>query len=120
MITEVGGTVHPWYKGIREWQVEAIARLPQPIRYPDPNQGDVSYDPKIVWLKCPEHSKVLWFAYWISTNKTKGRMKWGQGAPMLEEDVLLTLLKDAISQNLFSKNFLGELASELGGALNDN
>jgi len=113
----VGDTVHLWYKGTHEWQIEAIGKLPQPIEYVDAVQGDVSYDPKIVWLKCPEHSKVLWFAYWISTSKTKGRMKWGQVAPMLEEDVLLTLLKDAIKQNFFSKNFLGEIASQLDGTL---
>jgi len=114
----VGDTVHPWYKGIHEWQIEAIGKLPQPIEYVDSVQGNVSYDPKIVWLKCSEHSKVLWFTYWISTKKTEGKMKWGQGAPMLEEDVLLTLLKDVIRQNLFSKNFLRELASQLDGALN--
>jgi len=117
METNVGSTVHPWYKGIHEWQVEAIAKLPQRIEYSDPVQGNVSYDPKIVWLKSSKHSKVLWFAYWMSTNKTGGKMKWGQGPPMLEQSVLLNLLKGAIKQGFFTKDFLKELASELDRAL---
>lgn len=117
MKAKVGDTIHPWYKGTHEWRVEAIAKLPQAIEYDDPVQGKVSYDPRVVWLKSPEYSKVLWFAYWISTNKTQGKMKWGQGAPMLEENVLLELLKDAIRQDFFTKNFLRELRRELDDAL---
>ena len=117
MATKVGNTVHPWYEGTHEWKVEAIAKLPQPIEYGDPIQGNVSYDPKIIWLKSSKHSKVLWFAYWMSTDKTGGKMKWGQGAPMLEEGVLLRLLRHAVGQDVFSKDFLKELAGELNKAL---
>jgi len=44
-------------------------------------------------------------------------MKWGQGSPMLEESVLLNLMKEAIKQGLFTKDFLKGLARELDGAL---
>lgn len=118
MKTKAGSTtVHPWYNGIHEWQVEAIAQLSQPVEYNDPVQGKVSYDPRVLSLESPEHGNVLWFTYWISTNKTQGKMKWGQGSPMLEETVLLNLMKDAIEQGLFTKDFLKGLAGRLDGAL---
>jgi len=113
MVTKESVTVHPWYKGIHEWQVEAIAQLSEPIQYNDPVQGKVSYDPRVLSLESPEHGNVLWFTYWISTNKTQGKMRWGQGSPMLEESVLLNLMKDAIKQGLFTNGFLKGLAREL-------
>lgn len=117
MATKEGSLVHPWYGGNHEWQVQAIAKLPEPIAYADPVQGKVDYDPRILWLKCPERAKALWFAYWISTDKTQGRVKWGQGPPMMEESTLLSLLKDAIRQGFFAADFLKELAQEIDGAL---
>lgn len=116
MRTRVGSTVHPRYKGVAKWQVNGIASLLQPIEYSDPVQGQVSYDPRILLLESPDHGSVLWFAYWISTSKARGRMKWGQGPPMLEESNLLKLLSDAIRQGFFSKGFLKKLNSELKAA----
>lgn len=113
MKTEVGSTVHPWYKGIHEWLVRGIAELEHPIEYLDPDQGKVSYDPKIMLLESQQHSKVLWFPYWMATSRTKGKMKWGQRPPMLEEGVFLELMKRAIREGLFSNNFLEELNREL-------
>lgn len=117
MKTQVKGKVHPWYKGCHEWEVKGIAGLEKPIKYEDPEQGDVSYDPKIMLLESEKIGNVLWFTYWISTNKTKGKSKWGQGPPMLEEDVLLELMKDAIRKGLFTGDFLEKLDSELELAL---
>ncbi len=117
MEAEVGSTVHPWYKGIHKWKVNGIAKLSQPIQYDDPSQGKVSYDPKVLLLGSEKLNKVLWFAYWMATSKTGGKMKWGQGPPMLEQSVLLNLLKEVIKQGFFTKNFLKELASELDRAL---
>lgn len=117
METNVGSTVHPWYKGTHEWRVKGIAKLPQSIQYDNSHRGKVSYDPKILLLGSEKLSKVLWFTYWMSTNKTGGKMKWGQGPPMLEENVLLNLLKGAIKQDFFTKDFLKELAGELNKAL---
>jgi len=111
-------TVHPRYKGITKWQVVQIANLPQLIEYTDAVQGKVSYDPRILLLEFPESSnKVLWFNYWIATSKTSGRMRYGGGPPMLEESVLLELLRNAIKQSFFTKDFLKELARELDEAL---
>ena len=113
MKTQVGSKVHPWYKGTHEWRVRGIAQLKQPIEYPDPEQGEVSYNPKIMLLESEKTNKVFWFTYWISTNKTKGKLKWGQGPPMLEESVLLELMKDAINSNWFSEDFIRELKSNM-------
>ena len=113
MKTTVGSTVHPWYKGIHEWEVKSIAELNKPIEYPDLEQGEISYDPKIMLLEGEKAGKVLWFTYWISTNKTKGKSKWGQGPPMLEESVLLDLMRNGLQKGLFSKSFLKGLDHEL-------
>jgi len=112
MKTAVGSTVHPWYKGTHEWRVRGIAQL-KPIEYTDPEQGNVRYDPKIMLLESEEAGKVLWFPYWMATDKTKGRMKWGQRPPVLEERVFLKLMRDAIKKGLFSDRFLQDLYREL-------
>lgn len=117
MKTQVGSKVHPWYKGNHEWEVKGIAEIKHQIKYHDHEQGEVSYDPKIMLLESEKAGIALWFTYWISTNKTKGKLKWGQGPPMLEEDVLLELMKDAIKKGLFSKDFLKKLDRELELAL---
>lgn len=114
MRTKVGGKVHPRYKRVARWEVKAIAKLTKPMEWRDEARlGQVAYDPRILWLSCSEHKKVLWFAYWISTSRTKGKLKWGQGAPMLEEDTLLQLLKDAIGQGILSSGFLKNLKREI-------
>lgn len=113
MKTQVGSTVHPWYKGSHEWQIKGIAQLRQPIEYDDPIQGKVRYDPKIMLLENGNIGKVLWFPYWLATSKTKGKMKWGQRPPMLEENAFLELMKDAFQKGFFSKDFLHELNREL-------
>ena len=53
----------------------------------------------------------------MSTTKTKGKMKWGQRPPMLEESALLELMKEAIRQEFFSKDFLEELGREFKSVL---
>jgi len=116
MVTKEGVIVHPWYRGNHEWKVNGIAEGP-PIHYDDSHQGNVAYAPKILLLGSEKLRKVLWFTYWIATSKTGGKMKWGQGAPMLEEDALLNLLKQAIEKGFFSEKFLTGLYRELGKAL---
>lgn len=119
MTSKVRRKVHPRYKGIAEWKVKRTAELMQPIAYDDPIQGHVHYDPKVLWLHSQKHPRVLWFAYWISTNKTGGKMKWGQGPPMLEEDTLLELFKDAIEKDIVSKTFLNKLNRQISIALKE-
>ena len=117
MATKLGSIVHPWYKGNHEWKVNEIATLKEPIRYHDSHQGEVSYDPRILLLHSEKLDKVLWFAYWLSTDQSEGKMKWGQGSPILEEGTLLNLLKQAIEKGFFSNKFLSELYRELGRVL---
>jgi hypothetical protein len=113
MPADVGDYVHPWYKGSHEWLVKKAAKLDKPIEYQDDEQGQVRYDPKIMLLESPAKSNVLWFSYWMSTDKTDGKMKWGQRPPMLEEEVLLELLSKAIKKDMFSTQFLKKLSREI-------
>ena len=113
MVTTVGSKVHPWYKGTHEWRVRGIAQLEHPIEYRDAEQGNVSYDPKIMLLEGEKVGKVLWFPYWMATDKTKSRMTWGQRPPVLEERVFLKLMKAAFKKGLFSEKFLRDLYHEL-------
>ncbi len=113
MTASVGSTVHPWYKGNHEWKVKDVAQLETPIRYRDELQGDVAYNPKIMKLEAPAGCTALWFNYWISTDKTANKMKWGGGPPIIEEYVLLELIKKAIKNGLFSQDFLTALAREI-------
>lgn len=113
MVAEVGDTVHPWYKGIHEWRINKVVKLEKPIEYRDDEQGEVKFDPKILLLESPSTSPVLWFVYWMSTTKTKGKMKWGGGPPMIEEEVLLKLMKDAIKKDMFSSKFLKDLQRQI-------
>lgn len=117
MRTTVGSTVHPWYKGVHEWKVKNVAELVKPIEYRDPTQGQVRYDPKMMWLESNKIERVLWFPYWMATSKTKDKMRWGGGSPMLEEGIFLELMKDAIGKGLFSKEFLHKLGRELRSVL---
>jgi len=115
--TKVGSIVRPRYKGVAEWQVDKISEVLPPIEYADPVQGDVKYAPKIILLHNSQGDKVFWFAYWISTSKTKGNLEWGQRPPMVEENVLLKLLSQAIKQGFFTNDFLRDLNHELQSAL---
>jgi hypothetical protein len=118
MKAKVGDNVHPRYKGIDNWEIKAIAELSEPIRYSDSKLGRVGYCPRIVLLESLSNKiKALWFAYWIATSGTGGKMKWGQRPGMYEENVLLELLKGAIKQGFFTKSILKELARELDQAL---
>jgi hypothetical protein len=111
MPTKAGQTVHPWYKGNHKWQVKDIAELNHPVEYHDPEQGDVHYNPKIMLLESQTKCRALWIAYWMSNNNEK--MKWGQRPPVLEESVLLELMKNAIKKGMFSQDFINALSKEL-------
>ncbi|MBI2958510.1 MAG: hypothetical protein HYY32_06665 [Chloroflexi bacterium] len=117
MAAAVGSTVHPWYKGTHEWHVKGMAELETPIKYEDTGQGEVVYAPKILRLSGGKVGRVLWFSYWMATKRTKGKIKWGQGPPVLEEPVLLELLKNGVRENLFTRSFLKKLHREIGTAL---
>jgi hypothetical protein len=116
MPADVGSIVHPWYKGIHEWEVKKVAKLNKPIEYHDDEQGNVQYDPKIMLLDSRK-GEVLWFNYWMSTDKAKGKMRYGGGPPMLEENVLFKLIKNAIDKDMFSKQLLRKIEVEIKAKL---
>jgi hypothetical protein len=64
-------------------------------------------------LEAPAGCSALWFNYWISTDKAKGKLRWGGGPPVLEEYVLLELMKKAIKNRLLSDDFLKALDREI-------
>ncbi len=113
MPADVGSIVHPWYKGVHEWRVKEVAKLASPIEYRDAEQGQVKYYPKIMLLASKTVGAVLWFPYWISTKKTKGKMRWGGGSAMLEEEVFLELMTGAIKKDMFSDKFLKKLGAAI-------
>jgi len=113
MATVVGDIVHPRYQGIQSWKVKKVAKLAKLIKYRDALLGDVCYAPKILLLESMSMGEILWFTYWVSTSRTKDEVKWGQRPPILEESVLLELMKDAIRQDMFSSKFLKELKEEI-------
>jgi hypothetical protein len=113
MPADIGSMVHPWYKGVHEWRVKKVAKLPSSIEYRDAEQGDVRYDPKIMLLESKSIGEVIWFPYWIANDNSKGKMKWGQRPPMLEEATFLELMSEAIKKDMFSNRFLRKLGEEV-------
>ena len=102
---EEGHTRNTRYWGMRT--VRKIARLKEPVKCHSKEVGDVLFSPTIVkieWDTSPYDDKyAFWFPYWITI---AGKEKYGQFAPMIDEKALLELLKDAIQQDFFSKEFL--------------
>ena len=90
--------------------VKKVARIKEPIECYNPIQGKVYFKPTIVqieWEKPPSgDSNEFWFPYWMIVD---GKEKYGQYAPMIGEKALLELLKDAIGQDFFSRDFLLDL-----------
>lgn len=110
MVANVGSKVHPRYKGCDDWEVRAVAELSKLLKWEDDYfGGEVSYSPRLLWLTCKKIDKALWFAYWISNPNTRGKLAWGQGPPVLEEDEFLALITNAIKQGFFTENFLNAL-----------
>lgn len=62
---------------------------------------------QIEWKVPPSaDNNEYWFPYW---QKIQGKEKYGQFAPMIGADALLQLLRDAINQDFFNKQFLIDL-----------
>lgn len=94
--------------------VKKVAKLGSPVLCYNKEQGEVEFMPTIVqieWEVSPSSDKnEFWFPYWV---KTKGKEKYGQFAPMIGKKGLLLLLKEAIRQDFFDQEFLGELAESI-------
>ena len=93
-----------------DFTVKRVAKLESPILCHSEEAGDVEFMPTIVqieWDVSPSSDKnEFWFPYWV---KIRGKEKYGQFAPMVGKGGLLQLLKEAIRQNFFDKQFLTEL-----------
>ena len=115
---QVGQQKQTRYWGKRT--VKKVARLKEPVKCYNPEQGLVFFEPTIVqieWESSPSRDRnELWFPYWMIIG---GKEKYGQYAPMMGEKQLLELLREAIKQDFFSASFLNNLrraiADKLGG-----
>ncbi|MGA2670711.1 MAG: hypothetical protein ABSF21_04775 [Dehalococcoidia bacterium] len=117
---KVGDKVTKRYKGEVEDQylVKGGARSPKPVKIWEPVIGERSFYPTIILLKrARDGHRELWFPYRMESSGIKGEERWGQFGPQYGENIFLLLLKEAIVEGLFSRNFLEGLARELDRAL---
>jgi hypothetical protein len=77
-------------------------------------RGKEEFDPLLILGEHKDGNKELWFPYWIAIN---GKWRYGQFAPLFNEDIFLELLEQAIRQDFFSKTFLTRLRHEIEVAL---
>lgn len=104
-------------KRARYWgnfTVKKVAKLESPVPCYSKEAGEVEFMPTIVqieWETSPSSDKnEFWFPYWV---KIRGKEKYGQFAPMIGKNGLLQLLKEAIKQDFFDKQFLVNLARSI-------
>jgi len=80
--------------------------------------GEVGFMPTIVqveWDVPPSSDKnEFWFPYWVTI---RGKEKYGQFAPIIGKNGLLLLLKEAIRQDFFDREFLKKLAESIQSKL---
>lgn len=102
-----------------KYTVQKVARLKNPVECQCEEVGTALFNPtlvKIEWEKSPSWDKhEFWFPYWITIG---GKEKYGQFAPMIGENALLELFKDAIEQDFFSEDFLHGLGRAIAERLN--
>ncbi len=91
------------------YTVEKVATLSKPVQVHSQEVDKALFNPTLVKLKWDQDNfhHEFWFPYWITLNDAKE--KYGQFAPMMGEDTLLQLLKEAIRQEFFSEGFLNKL-----------
>lgn len=65
-----------------------------------------------MWHSCASSAdnNEYWFPYWQTI---EGKEKYGQFAPMIGANALLELLKEAIRQDFFKREFLQELGTAI-------
>lgn len=92
------------------YTVKKVARINEPVECYSIVKGKALFNPtmvKLEWDKAPSEDKnEFWFPYWITWIEVDNKERYGQFSPMIGEKALLELLKDAINQDFFSKNFL--------------
>ncbi len=101
-----------------EFKVTKVAQLKAPVSAYSDDVGEVLLSPTLVqihWKGDPDDEYGFWFPYWITT---KGKEKYGQYAPMMDEHSLLELLEEAIRRGFFSGSFLHQLHTTITDKLN--
>ena len=86
--------------------VKKVAQLKKSVHGYSQEIGETLFNPTLVQIQWENGGHEYWFPYWITI---KGREKYGQYAPMMDEDSLLELLQEAIKKEFFSQNFLHKL-----------
>ena len=116
LMIEVGQRKKARYWG--NFTVKKVAKLRSPVLCYSKEIGEVEFMPTIVqieWDVSPSSDKnEFWFPYWV---KIRGKEKYGQFAPMVGKNGLLLLLKEAIRQDFFAREFLKELAESIQSKL---
>ena len=115
---EVGQRKKARYWG--NFTVKKVAKLRSPVLCYSKEIGEVEFMPTIVqieWDVSPSSDKnEFWFPYWV---KIRGKEKYGQFAPMVGKNGLLLLMKEAIRQDFFDREFLKELAKSIQSKLDN-
>jgi hypothetical protein len=111
---EVGQRKRAKYWG--SFTVEKVAMLSKPVEVHSEEVEKALFNPTLVKIKWDkEFHHEFWFPYWIAINSPKE--KYGQFAPMMGEDSLLELLKEAIKQDFFTDSFLSQLSQAAANKL---
>ena len=97
-------------KKARYWgnfRVKKVATLAKPQIVHSEEVGEAKFNPTLVQIEWESNlANEFWFPYWITI---KGKERYGQFAPMMDEASLLELLEGAIKQEFFSQTFLQRL-----------
>jgi len=103
-----------------DFSVQKVSKLKTPVICHSKEVGQVEFMPtlvKIDWATSPSSDKnEFWFPYWV---KIDGKEKYGQFAPMIGQNALLELLKEAIRQDFFQKSFLIDLSESIQAKLQE-
>jgi len=109
---KIGHKTKSKYWGV--FEVTKVAKLTEPVVCHSDEKGEALFNPtlvKIQWEKPPSKDlHEFWFPYWITID---GKERYGQFAPMIGENALLELLKDAMKQEFFSNKFLDQLSEAI-------
>jgi hypothetical protein len=103
------------------YTVKKVVRLNRPVECFSKDKGKALFNPtmvKLEWDIPPSGDKnEFWFPYWITWVDIDGKERYGQYSPMIGEKALLELLKGAIVQDFFSRDFLHDLNATISQKL---
>jgi len=109
-----------WHEA-RVWgrfHINKVAELPQPVIFDTARWGPrTSFRPVIAEIEWQNGNKEFWFPYWIGP---EGKERYAQYSPMMGEEELLALLREAMDQQFFGQVFLSQLAQAASQAISRN